>query len=195
MVFPYFYYSVSLFAGFPAPISFYTRCQRELCKLSVRLHHSQLRPSLPYLLPVAPKALLADTFASYPYLLPSLSLAHCVLAILVFGLSLKPTSSLLSQDLCTCYFLHLNGSSSINMTCPLNSYSSLLTCCLPPQKDLFKSPSKILKLLSYLFIVCLPQLDCKLHEGRDCVCLERSSPNAQDGELCLSLYVLKIYLW
>lgn len=61
--------------------SFHTLCQRELCKLSVRLHHSQLRPSAPYLLPVAPKASLADTFASYPYLLPSHSLAHCLPAI------------------------------------------------------------------------------------------------------------------
>lgn len=61
--------------------SFHTLCQRELCKLSVRLHHSQLRPSAPYLLPVAPKALLADTVASYPHLLASHSLAHCVPAI------------------------------------------------------------------------------------------------------------------
>lgn len=53
----------------------------------------------------------------------------------------------------------------------------------------------MLKLLSYLFVACLPKLDCKLHEGRDCVCLEGPSSNAQDGELCLSLYVLKIYLW
>lgn len=56
----------------------HTHCRRDLCKLSVRSHHSQLRPSTSYLPPMAPKASLVDTpLPPYPCLLPRPRLTMC----------------------------------------------------------------------------------------------------------------------
>lgn len=72
MVFPYLYWPPG-----SHPWS-HTHCQKDLCKLSVRSHHSQLRPSTSYLLPMAPKASLVDTpLPPYPCLLPRPRLTVC----------------------------------------------------------------------------------------------------------------------